>query len=287
MWIVQVGAFIWVQLFVQWGLFAQAEATRFDARVVNALTNDLARLNAQVDVLRLAQLDSVSYVTHFYEGLRSVSQMLDSLNSTGKKSGSEHLIERSFDLVSSGTWRHDMAILPNVMSDEPISSFYIEMLDRFSGPWFGHWNGKKVRHFWLRSEMWKPPVITEDSSLMVIAHQSVFTGDGFGWNYLILKNDKPYVAGYVCHFSDDGEVFLRRPHLGSVVANGLVWVTREHVFFEFVCTVHHWLPKHYVIFSVPRKDAMTKASISEVVHEVYYSEFRWPYGFPTLSHLAE
>lgn len=122
-------------------------------------------------------------------------------------------------------------------------------LNNFSGDWYGQWKNRTMHHLWL-------PVkttglkLTKESRL--IGLQSCFTGDGFGWNYLIEKGEEIIILGHVYHFNPQG-LGYENPHYGFLNDEGLLtWVSDNHVYYEFVCEDEQCKNgRHYVITAIP------------------------------------
>ncbi len=123
-------------------------------------------------------------------------------------------------------------------------------LDDFSGKWFGKWKTMEVSHLWL-------PIRTCSLKLakgyQLIGYQSCFTGDGFGWNYVVKKAENVVILGYVFHFDQNGQLAYENPHYGFLNGSeGLTWVSNDHLYYEFLCKKPACqLGKHYVITAVP------------------------------------
>lgn len=125
-----------------------------------------------------------------------------------------------------------------------------KVLDRFSGKWFGTWKSMEVRHLWLPLRKCHA---SQAMGYELIGYQSCFTGDGFGWNYILRNDTDILVLGYVYHFNANGKLAYGNPHFGFVNGSGgLTWVSNNHLYYELLCqnTSCH-LGKHYVINAVP------------------------------------
>ncbi|MDW3190778.1 MAG: hypothetical protein R8G66_00345 [Cytophagales bacterium] len=125
-----------------------------------------------------------------------------------------------------------------------IEAFHI--LRRFTGQWHGYWEEKPVHHFWL-------PVRTVDITFTkrtkLLGFQSCFTGDGFGWNYVVQKKNQIIVLGFVYHYDENGALAKGNPHVGLMHQDlHLTWISDSHIYNEQVCTHPDCaLGPHYVI----------------------------------------
>lgn len=125
----------------------------------------------------------------------------------------------------------------------------LHALRRFAGQWHGFWKDMTVHHLWL-------PIHTVDIALQeqtrLLGFQSCFTGDGFGWNYLVQIGDQTLLLGFVYHFDETGALYSGNPHIGFVHRDlHLTWISYGHLYNEHVCTHPDCeLGKHYVITSI-------------------------------------
>ena len=143
-----------------------------------------------------------------------------------------------------------------------------KVLDRFSGKWFGTWKGMEVRHLWLPLQKCHA---SQAMGYELIGYQSCFTGDGFGWNYILRNDTDVLVLGYVYHFKKNG-LSYGCPHFGFAnESGGLTWVSNDHLYYELLCqnpSCH--LGKHYVISAVPYA-SIQKPSYAKRIQAVYKS----------------
>ncbi|WP_394746737.1 hypothetical protein [Spongiimicrobium salis] len=124
------------------------------------------------------------------------------------------------------------------------------ILNTFSGEWSGKWKETPVRHLWLP---FKKINLKINKSFKIIGFQTCFTGDGFGWNYLLQKGKKVIILGHVYHFNSKGVLDYENPHYAFLNdQNQLTWVSDNHVYYEFVCEDEKCTDsKHYVITAIP------------------------------------
>jgi len=124
-----------------------------------------------------------------------------------------------------------------------------EVLNTFSGEWYGKWKSMDVKHLWLP---FKKTNLKIGKEFKIIGFQTCFIGDGFGWNYLIQKGEKIIILGYVYHFDEKGKLISENPHYAFVNnENQLTWVSDNHIYHEFVCEDAKCTnSKHYVITAI-------------------------------------
>ncbi len=112
--------------------------------------------------------------------------------------------------------------------------------DPFSGLWFGRWDRDQVDHDWSHAVVFDPPQTDPRlGTLKILATQSAWIGDGFGWNVVAAPGDDAgeVILGTVYHVVDRqrDRVRLHRPHVGLDAGPGrLIWITAGEVFFEEV-----------------------------------------------------
>lgn len=125
-----------------------------------------------------------------------------------------------------------------------------EVLHTFSGEWFGKWQSMDVEHLWLPIRSCNVKI---GLGYKVIGFQSCFTGDGFGWNYLIQNGEEITILGHVYHFNKNGALDYENPHYAFLNDQSqLTWVSDNHVYYEFVCEDKKCaFGKHYVITAMP------------------------------------
>jgi len=125
-----------------------------------------------------------------------------------------------------------------------------DILNTFSGEWSGKWKTMSVRHLWLP---FKEINFEFNELFKIVGFQTCFTGDGFGWNYLIQKEDEVIILGHVYHFNSKGILDYENPHYAFLNdQTQLTWVSDNHVYYEFVCEDKKCTnSKHYVITAIP------------------------------------
>ncbi len=126
----------------------------------------------------------------------------------------------------------------------------VEVLNSFSGQWHGKWQSMNVRHLWLPTRKCNSKYGFE---YKIIGFQTCFTGDGFGWNYLIQKDGKTIILGHVYHFDEHGILDYENPHYAFLNnQKQLTWISDTHIYYEFVCTNRNCRSdNHYVITALP------------------------------------
>lgn len=126
----------------------------------------------------------------------------------------------------------------------------LDVLNAFSGEWSGKWKSMNVKHLWLSFEELNLEI---NELFKIIGFQTCFTGDGFGWNYLIQKGEEIIILGYVYHFNTKGKLDYENPHYAFVNGQSqIIWVSDNHIYYEFVCnSKKHKNEKHYVITALP------------------------------------
>lgn len=146
-------------------------------------------------------------------------------------------------------------------------SMALNSLSQFSGEWHGNWKETRVHHLWLPVREYVQE-ITDEVTLM--AFQSCFTGDGFGWNYVIQQNNQIVILGFVFHFNADKNITSKNPHYAfSNHNNELIWVSEDHIYYEFVCNSSNCFEdRHYVI--------------SGAAYNEQTKQLKFPYGFQTI-----
>ena len=84
----------------------------------------------------------------------------------------------------------------------------------------------EVRHLWLPLRKCHAG---QAKGYELIGYQSCFTGDGFGWNYILRKDSDVLVLGYVYHFNANGKLAYGCPHFGFINGSGgLTWISTEY-----------------------------------------------------------
>lgn len=125
------------------------------------------------------------------------------------------------------------------------------LFSHFSGRWHGKWRDELVDHLWLPPH--KQLNIPLGDQTHLIAFQSVYTGDGIAWNYLLKTGNRHLIIGFACHTDKSGKVYMERPHVGIPEGDDwIVWLTIDHVYLEFICASPACILKvrHYVISGI-------------------------------------
>lgn len=110
----------------------------------------------------------------------------------------------------------------------------------FEGRWYGLWRNNPVDHDWSRVMTHNPPATGAGlGELQLLATQSAWVGDGFGWNAVAAtgRSRGSFILGTVYHVegADPDRIRLHRPHVGIEVGTGrLIWITSREVFLEEV-----------------------------------------------------
>jgi len=125
-----------------------------------------------------------------------------------------------------------------------------EVLNMFSGKWTGKWQAMHVEHLWLPTRKCNLKIGLDYD---VIGFQTCFTGDGFGWNYLIRKGEEIIILGHVYHFNEKRTLDYENPHYAFLNEQSqLTWVSDNHIYYEFICYDSDCSEsKHYVITAMP------------------------------------
>lgn len=133
-------------------------------------------------------------------------------------------------------------------------------LNEFSGEWHGKWQAMKVHHLWLPVKEFKMEI---NDGFTLIGFQSCFTGDGFGWNYVVNIKNKILILGFVYHFDNSGRISAKNPHYAFLnPGNQLTWVSDSHIYYEFKCNgITCDEKKHYTIQEVGIKDKLNNISL--------------------------
>ena len=144
-----------------------------------------------------------------------------------------------------------------------------KVLDRFSGKWFGKWKSMDISHLWLPLRKCHA---SQAMGYELIGYQSCFTGDGFGWNYILRSGTNVLILGYVYHYNKNGQLAYGNPHYGFVNGSGgLTWVSNDHLYYEVLCQKASCKSgKHYVITAVPYS-TIQKPSYAKGTQAVYTS----------------
>ncbi len=143
-------------------------------------------------------------------------------------------------------------------------------LGHFSGEWHGIWQSNEVHHLWLPVRRYQE-VLSDQYGL--VGFQSCFTGDGFGWNYVVEGRDSVLILGFVYHFDDQGTITSENPHYAQLNTNNqLTWVSDSHIYHEFVCDDLVCAEKrHYVITGAVYKKQTEATAIRDGFQAIYLS----------------
>lgn len=136
-----------------------------------------------------------------------------------------------------------------IRKQNPIQTTIVDAFDAlklFNGPWHGRWQQMTVHHFWLPT---RSVEVALENKAMLLGFQSCFTGDGFGWNFVVEINDQIVLLGFVYHFNDRGVLSIGNPHVGLIHQDlHLTWISDNHLYDEYVCSSPDCsLGQHYVI----------------------------------------
>ncbi len=150
------------------------------------------------------------------------------------------------------------------------SSKGLAVLNSFSGEWFGIWKSMSVQHLWLP---FRKRYLKIDDSYEVIGFQTCFTGDGFGWNYLVQIKGERFILGYVYHFNENGKLISENPHYAFLNDQSqLSWVSDNYIYYEFVCDDTNCArEKHYVINAIPYTTPKERPKFGLAYQTVYMS----------------
>ncbi|WP_343486148.1 hypothetical protein [Allomuricauda sp. d1] len=154
-------------------------------------------------------------------------------------------------------------------------------LNQFSGEWHGKWQTMKVHHLWLPVRESNEKI---EEGFALVGFQSCFTGDGFGWNYVVKENNNILVLGFVYHFDGEGSISAKNPHYAFVnPKNQLTWVSDDHIYYEFVCADYNCPhKKHYVITGAKYAKQPHKLKLVSGFQAIYLAE---DFELPDFKHL--
>jgi hypothetical protein len=144
----------------------------------------------------------------------------------------------------------------------------LSSLDQFSGTWHGNWGKMLVHHLWLPVRRFVQS-IAEGTTL--ISFQSCFTGDGFGWNYVLEQGNQIIILGFILHFDDNGTITSKNPHYAFLNnSNQLIWVSEDHIYYEFICDNSNCSDeKHYVISGAAYEKHTNRVKLTSGFQTVY------------------
>ncbi|QLG44380.1 hypothetical protein [Costertonia aggregata] len=226
------------------------------------LSTDYQELAAFSKKLRACEVTEESFRLLFWEGLTKSFDFYK----TSKKIHSTD-IDRliATELFSHTDLSHPFK-KPEMRKTNLAKAFHL--LNQFSGEWHGHWGPMNVHHFWLPVRQFNQAV---SKKFTLVGFQSCFTGDGFGWNYLVKEGENITVLGFVYHFNDEGRISAKNPHYAYMNSNNqLTWVSDNHIYHEFICDSSHcFKTRHYVISGV-KYEKQTQGLQSEYGFQTIY-----------------
>lgn len=154
-------------------------------------------------------------------------------------------------------------------------------LNEFSGEWHGKWQAMKVHHLWLPVQEFKMEI---NDGFTLIGFQSCFTGDGFGWNYVVNTKNKVLILGFVYHFDNSGRISAKNPHYAFLnPGNQLTWVSDSHIYYEFMCNgIICDEKKHYTITGGRYQRQVKQYKLASGFQAVYIPEDK---QLPAFKHL--
>jgi|GEM_PF-6497215 len=181
-------------------------------------------------------------------------------------------------LVDNSGLRHPLE-RPGIQTTTRTRAF--EAFDRFSGRWHGTWKAQRVHHLWLPTRKIKMEVW---DGYQLIGFQTCFTGDGFGWNYVVQKNDTIIILGFVYHVNDTGQIITKNPHYAFLNSNNqLSWVSDDHIYYEFVHSGSHSTdPRCYIITGGPYQKFQGKLTLTSGFQTIYFPDRLEPSAFTSL-----
>jgi len=215
-------------------------------RLINPyLRQDYTSLQRKVGSRPMDQLSKEQFISLFYKGIEKAHELFsEEYYSKNARKKYEKGVKKILHAHRSLLENHGIEIPlinPNIQpSLKAWSMVGDSIFESFSGEWYGSWRAQDVNHYWLPTH--NLSFLSMDGiEISVLAFQSVFTGDGIGWNYVIQKEDIKFLLGFVVHFNDLGRIYLERPHIGIPQENGaIIWKTKDHMYLEFVSSLHRY-----------------------------------------------
>lgn len=259
-------------------LVAQDFSVSKNSLISESLKEDLKELKTQSSSTFFKHISPEEFTMLFYEGVYKSAIFLDSIMLTKQIHIYEKRIEKTISSHREMVLKHNLAT--NFKKNNFLNPIYqgvmngYTLFNLFSGTWFGHWNLKRVEHFWLPPRLIENLKPTKKFEISIESFQSAFTGDGFGWNYQICKDDTSYIIGFVCHFNSNGKLIMKRPHIGiPQTDNSIIWITKNHIYFEFICkdSNHKDLSTHYVISGASFQESEKTFKIKKTFQAVYFN----------------
>lgn len=216
------------------------------------------------------------FIDLFNNGIKESFLMLQ--NTLADKNISRHprKLKKALRLVK--TFKHPVSSKsPKFRKKIAISSnknHYSAFAD-FRGKWHGKWKDNNVNQLWLAPKYVDVQLGFENKKEIILkAFQTVFIGDGIGWNYTVEFKGKTFVLGFTYHFNKNHEIYLERPHLGFIQKdNAIVWLTKDHIYIEFICKNEKCIamPLHYCISGV-HFEALDKNRYKEAFQAIYTAD---------------
>lgn len=211
--------------------------------VSKQLAIDFQKIFEFSEKMELYNMTQQNFETYFLKGVMASYNFQQSSHYI-KQSKLNRIIEK--ELIHYLDLKHPLK-KPTKRNSKSLKSS--DVLNTFSGEWSGKWKSMDVNHLWFPFKEINLEISTE---FKIIGFQTCFTGDGFGWNYLIQKGKRIIILGYVYHFDENGKLIYENPHYAFANnQNQLTWVSDNHIYYEFVCEdVKCTTSKHYVITAI-------------------------------------
>ena len=247
-------------------------------KVINPLLyQDLYTLQKEVNNEHLNQFSKDQFIELFYEGIEAANSLFfQTYSSKKERRNYEKGVRSILSSYNSVAESHHVKghhisekIHPPMKKWTPYGKAIFEP---FSGKWYGNWRSAQIDHLWLPTHELPLTFSFENMGIAILAFQSVYTGDGIGWNYLLQKDGMKFILGFVGHFDEAGSISMKRPHIGFPQANGaIIWKTRDHMYLEFVCQHHacEIAAEHYVITGISYKTGKRKLKTIEAFQAIY------------------
>ena len=235
--------------------------TQTDHVTNEILLLDYMDLIRSSDKMKAYDRTAAEFSQYFEEGLLKSLAFYQA--STIRQSEINDLIK--VNLYSNVSLNHPIERPQAIKTSLPLA---LNSLSQFSGEWHGHWEKMRVHHLWLPVRKLVQS-ITDEVTLM--GFQSCFTGDGFGWNYIVKQGDQIVILGFVVHLNEEGTVTNKNPHYAFLNhSNRLIWIAEHHVYYEFICD-NSTCPdtKHYVITGADRKSTRLNSSHQIISYAVF------------------
>ena len=243
----------------------------FTSSVFQNSINDYRRLSKQYKKIskvfqrELAfELDKKTFESLFQKGLNSSLKMLNKYIEEQKLNDGtlQTLFIKIYAEFLEGKF-NDSDHRPNFNEYRRDTKESIKTLKFFSGKWYGKWREMSVNHLWLSPVKLNKEISINSKVFYLKAYQSVFIGDGIGWNYILENEGISYVLGMTYHYKK-GKITMSRPHIGFTQnKNTIIWQTKDHVYFEYICRCKKiGRKKHYLIDGVYLKHEAFRAIYS-------------------------